>query len=283
MEYEIKILTDDNTIKKICELFWKIKGFKDKYEFEKTVQEIAKENQLKSSQISQIAKVNSELWVNCTSCDIPFLVKNRTEWKKLVSGEFFFQSDCQNCKEKKNQIDRGSAISKLYAQKNLELERAFKAKRWKLCDRESIEILIIIAEGFNLKMINQELFRPIIANKDFGKLQWRRINKLEELGLIWVEKQNPFENTGKVKEFHILNRLREVLHKKYREEFKNGEQILDSKQLKIISDINNSRPGFIEGEFNLSKNGYLTAFKNYKIELNLDKKKNQFKINIKEK
>ena len=93
-----------------------------------------------------------------------------------------------------------------------------------------IDILIIIADGFNTRAINQELFKPVCALPTFSAFLWEKINKLEELGLIWVEKENPLEtkrtNQGRVKEFHILNRLRKFLYDRRKEEFQNAETLV---------------------------------------------------------
>lgn len=54
MKYELKISAEDKHIKEICRLFWKMKSFEDKYEFEKRVRDIAEEKKLSTSQIAKV-------------------------------------------------------------------------------------------------------------------------------------------------------------------------------------------------------------------------------------
>lgn len=253
MQFELKILTEDKKLKEICQLFWELKDFEDKYQFTRKIQDIAETKKMNSAQISQIALSNSELWVKCTNCETPFLVRNRNEWNKLINKEFFFENDCQKCRDNKENKEKDNVLIKLHATKNLELDRAFKAKRWELCDRDHIEVLIVISDSYTTEEINKELFRPLIADLDFHSIRWKQINKLEELGLLWIEREIPYDKKSKVRKYHILNRLREVLLKKYKDEFRKGIGILNSNRAEITSKIINSKSGFINGEFTLKK------------------------------
>lgn len=69
-------------------------------------------------------------------------MKNRKEWINLISKEFFFEADFQNCRKVKSEAEGKRCHGKTICPETLDLEAGLKFKRWTECDDDMIDILM---------------------------------------------------------------------------------------------------------------------------------------------
>lgn len=216
--FTIVLNTDDITLTTICERYWDINK-KMKYTYH--VRDIAIRFDISLLKVTEIASSNSALITKCGKCSKELNVyRKRKDFHpdELLSLEFFL---CKVCLEeyKNQQIKKLNVENGVIKRPSLTKEQKYKRMKlalerdvWKELDEPHLETLIIIAESNNKKEILSKVFYDNKEiNSDFRYKIWTRINRLEKIDLIWVER----EEEEKIKEFHILDDLRKVLRLKY--------------------------------------------------------------------
>lgn len=279
MEIKLIVSTNDADKKSICEAYWKLDGMEKKYQFSKELKYISDKYNLTIQQVSKIAKNHSELRLKCDTCSDLFVIENITDWNKIISKLDFFEGICKKCKTKKQNSKGDDLRKKLVSEKYFKMEKALKTKRWEAVSLEHLEILIIIAELKLTKTINKELFRPWDKNNHFIKDRWDKINKLQSLNLLWVERT---EN-GSVKQFHMLNKLKKILLNKFPNEFLKKKNLFKNSKIEIRSDITYRKSGIVKGEFLLENDFFIKRMTPYNLSVTLDLKNNAFTTEIESK
>ncbi|PJJ09829.1 hypothetical protein CLU83_3207 [Flavobacterium sp. 1] len=216
--FTIVLNTDDISLIAICERYWDINK-KMKYTYH--VRDIAIRFDISLLKVTEIASSNSALITKCVKCSQELNVyRMRKDFHpdELLSLEFFL---CKVCLEdyKNQQITKLKVEKEVikkppltkeqkYKRMNLALERNF----WNELDEPHLETLIIIAESNNkTEILSKVFYDNKDINSDFRYKIWTRINYLEKVDLIWVER----DENQKIKEFHVLDDLCKVLRTKY--------------------------------------------------------------------
>lgn len=215
---KVTISTNDQTLVSICERYWDINK-KMKYTYH--VRDIAIRFDISLLKVTEIASNNSALITKCGKCSKELNVyRKRKDFHpdELLSLEFFL---CKVCLEeyKNQQIKKLKIESEVIKKPPLTKEQKYKRMSlalernvWKELDEPHLETLIIIAESNNkTEILSKVFYDNKEINSDFRYKIWTRINRLERIDLIWVER----EEDEKIKEFHILDDLRKVLRLKY--------------------------------------------------------------------
>jgi hypothetical protein len=94
---------------------------------------------------------------------------------------------------------------------------AFENRTWDLLTQIELEILVIIAESANRKEIYDKVFYNLEIGIDLRRNKWERLNVIEKLDLIWMER----DSEKKIIHFHILDQVRRQLRFLYPELFFN--------------------------------------------------------------
>jgi len=222
--FEIQIETQDELKSLICQDYWHLNKSK-KYTYH--VRDIAYKYKIPMLTVTEISSQNSKFITKCKYCN-DFLneYQKRSDFKldEVIIGSLLI---CQKCldeiNEKEKLIDKEKEIinpkkEKVFdvSKKFEKMENSFLDKVWKDLNEMELETLILITESENKTEIYSKIF---YNNKEIGGSYrckiWSRVNKLERLNLIWIERN--IDN--KIIEFHILDKLKNELKRKYPELF----------------------------------------------------------------
>lgn len=217
--FEIQIETQDELKSLICQDYWHLNRSK-KYTYQ--VRDIAYKYAISMISVTEISSKNSKFIIKCKRCkDVSNEYSKRSDFK-LEEVIFGSLSICEKCfyeikTEKEKLISNPQKQKPFDTGKKFEkMENSFQDKLWKELNEMELETLIQIAESENKTEIYEKIF---YNNKEIGGSYrykiWSRVNKLESIHLIWVERNN--EN--KIIEFHILEKLKNELKLKYPELF----------------------------------------------------------------
>jgi len=224
--FEIQIETQDKLEFSICQDYWHFNK-SEKYTY--YVREIATKYGISIINVTEIAIQNSKFISKCINCTK--ILNQYLKRSDFIIDEIFMNSFsiCQECKSEleklkiarnestKQQILDSKKDKPFDIEKKFEkMENSFQERIWKVLNEMELETLIQIAECESKSEIYDTIF---YNNKDIGGSYrykiWSRVNKLEELNLIWVERN--IDN--KISEFHILDKLKNQLKLNYPELF----------------------------------------------------------------
>ncbi|MFW5720819.1 MAG: hypothetical protein ACOCWW_00370 [Bacteroidota bacterium] len=174
----------------------------------------------------------------------------------------------QQLREKEKQIEREHFNEKFEeAQKKLEI--AFKEERWRLLDDDEFDVLLVMARSKS----KGQVFHTLFNGKDFhspeGKEVWKMINKLDSLGLIWINR----DIKGSINDFYMIDSLRQSLLEYIDEPYEPGldpNYFVSSKEDTFRfflrpngHKIKTKHPNY-SGKFTLTKNILLEENKEYR-------------------
>jgi len=224
---EIKLNTEDKQNIFICQYYWNIT---DDMKYKYFVKEIAIKFDIPLLKVTEIVSKNSLLIIKCKSCsNIINKFKKRSDFHSddFLKDEFFI---CKGCKTENNkrkeeyftqqkEFQNSKLKKKYFIDKETKIKRmnvSFNNKVLNELSEMELETLILIAESTTKsEILNKIFYDNNLIKSDFREKVWSRINKIESLDLIWVER----DVNLKIIHFHILDELKITLKTQFPELF----------------------------------------------------------------
>lgn len=224
MEQSVKlnIETKEDKYRNLCEKYWEFDDFD--YKFKNTVNSLAKEYNISTKKITDIVSVSSSITFFCEACGCEiksYYIRSNINFENLY---FRNQCLCQKCKLSGTKNKKINKEEKLF-----NLEFATKNKKWEKLDNREIELLTIITKCKTKKEVMSQLFNGIKYNNDYSKVIWDRLNRLDDMELIWIER----DIDNHIVEFHTDSKLKEILEKEF-PQFYSDEDCFGFNKLQIM-------------------------------------------------
>jgi hypothetical protein len=227
--FELRINTNNETDLLICDYYWIISK-EMKYVY--YVKDIANRFDIPLLEVTRRVSKNATFIVKCKKCaSLINEFKKRSDFQldEITLPQFNL---CKKCfieyEIQQNHLSQTSPKPSIQnpvksgfvkidkEKKHLKMEISLKNHSWYDLNEMELESLVIIAESLNLKEIYNKLFYNIPdITSDLRYVIWKRINKLEAMDLIWVER----DENAKILNFYILEELKRILKLKYPELF----------------------------------------------------------------
>ena len=203
--FKVEYLTDEEPNLSICKDYWEII---DNLQYHYKVKELSNKYDIYPNGISQIVQSNSTLTIHCENCD------NKVgEYKKRSDFEISVYQEtkeilCEDCHSDKHKLIAAEIIQeKLDA-----MEMAVKTEKYKELNQMERETLIEIVESRTKKEVVKKVFKGADMRGDYGQKIWKRINLLDDMDLIWVERE---VGGSKIINYHVNGKLRQKLRNEY--------------------------------------------------------------------
>jgi len=202
---KLNIKTEETEYKEICEKYWDFDSLD--YSFKHSVNSIAEHYNISNRRVTDIVSIRCSITFNCEICGCEI---NSYKMRSSVNFEDIFfknQCICKKCKsaEKLNRttFNRDEMLSRL--------EIAIKNQDWKKLNERELELLVIMTKCKTKQEVLQQVFQGMKFDSNYSKTQWERLNLLDSMGLIWIERTE----SKKIIDFHTSGKIKKELEIEY--------------------------------------------------------------------
>ena len=213
---------DSQTIE-ICERYWDIDLTDFNYKF--NVKSIADKFGLTAPRVSEIASFCSSLTTYCENCGNEIKTYKKRSLINFDNVVFDGKIICKKCRT-------SSKLDKSVANREEILSRlsiAVKNAEWKKLNIRELELLVIITKCKTKNDVMRLVFQGMDYKSEYSKVIWERLNLLDEMGLIWIERTED----RKIIDYHTSGELKEKLEKEF-PQFYADEFVPDFEKLQIM-------------------------------------------------
>lgn len=243
---KLNIKQEETKYRELCEKYWEFDSLD--YSFKHTVKSLAEEHRVSTRSVTEIISVTSSITFFCEICGCE--IKSYTNRSSIIFENLFFKNQCicKDCKRtgklNRTTTNRDEMLS--------QLEIAIKNQDWKKLNSRELELLAILTKCKTKQEVMHKVFQGMKFDQNYSQTLWERINLLNEMGLIWVERTE----SKKIIDFHTSGKLKEELEKEY-PQFYLEDIPLDSEKLQIMLQkiplkITQSQPDY-SGSFNVKR------------------------------
>jgi hypothetical protein len=202
---KIEYLTVEEPNHSICMDYWEIT---DSLHYHYKVRELSNKYKVYPNGISQIVQSNSVLIVHCGNCE-----KKVGEYKKRSDFELNVHQEaneilCEDCRLDYQKLK----IAEINEAKWAAMDIAARTEKYKNLNQSELETLVEIVESKTKNETVKKVFKGADMNGEYGQIIWKRINLLEKMDLIWVEREF---GGSKIKNYHVNGNLRRKLKDEY--------------------------------------------------------------------
>jgi len=202
---KLNIKPEETKYRELCEKYWDFDSLD--YNFKHTVKSIAEEYNISTRSVSEIISCTCSITFFCEICGCE--IKSYTKRSTIIFENLYFKNQCicNKCKLtgklNRTTTNRDEMFSRL--------EIAIKNQDWKKLNKKELELLVILTKCKTKQEVMRQVFQGMKFDNDYSKTIWNRLNLLDEMGLIWVERTED----KKIIDFHTSGKLKEELEKEY--------------------------------------------------------------------
>lgn len=206
------IYLNENIDKKIIREYWEVDS--DTIGWKNPVQKIAESNGTSMRYVSSYTKENSRFELYCTECKniiVNCNLRSGINWFDFLSGN---EIRCENCASKPQvNIIHKTVIKEIEPsfKSAKKINIAFDTKQWLDLNQPELEVLIKVAECKSRTEVYSKVFPDENLRSQYNQFYWRILNHLDDLNLIWIER----EDDGSIIQFHKHGKLYQTLLKEF--------------------------------------------------------------------
>lgn len=109
------------------------------------------------------------------------------------------------------------------------MNMAFEAKEWRKLSPEALDALINVVISEDKNEVYGRIFQGIDFSSEFGKAQWAKLNRLDALKLIWIQRNEK----NQVLDFVFHPDIRQILSEEYPDKFLQAGEFVQGYNLEI--------------------------------------------------
>jgi len=203
--FKIELLTDKKLNRTICEEYWEIT---DNLQYKYKVKELSDKHDIYPNGISRLVQTNSNLSIYCKNCCNMVGQYNKRSDFELSAYQVTNDILCEDC-----YLDKEKLIAAAITQRKLnDMEMAAKTGKYKELNQFELKTLIEITESRTKKEVVKKVFKGADLSGNYAQNIWKKINLLDDMNLIWVERE---VGGSRIINYHVNGKLRQMLRNEY--------------------------------------------------------------------